>query len=75
MSRIGTEHQAGSDSLLTAAAFFKLRKQYFRGELDDKKFLGVLYGLGAGCVSGSDPSPGYIPVATNGGTAIEAIPS
>jgi len=73
VSRIGTEHQAGSDSLLTAAAFFKLRKQYFRGELDDK-FLGVLFGLGAGCVSGSDPSPGYIPNGT-GGSAIEAIPS
>jgi hypothetical protein len=27
--RIGPQHQAGSDSLLTAATFFKLKNQYF----------------------------------------------
>ena len=45
--RIGPQHQAGSDSLLTACTFFKLTQTHFSGERDLKKFLGVLYGLGA----------------------------
>ena len=35
-----------SDSLLTAATFFKLRQLYFDNAIDDNKYLGVLYGLG-----------------------------
>jgi CCR4-NOT transcription complex subunit 7/8 len=44
--RVGPMHQAGSDSLLTSATFFKLRKVFFDGRIDDKKYLGELYGLG-----------------------------
>lgn len=47
VERIGPMHQAGSDSLLTAAAFFKLVEVYFGGQCDDAKFAGYLYGLGA----------------------------
>jgi CCR4-NOT transcription complex subunit 7/8 len=43
--RKGKEHQAGSDSLLTADTFFSLRAQYFDNDLDDGKFLGQIYGL------------------------------
>jgi len=46
IERIGPQHQAGSDSLLTAATFFKMRKQYFEDSIDDDKYMGVLYGLG-----------------------------
>ena len=46
VQRIGPQHQAGSDSLLTCAVFFKLRQLYFDNVIDDKKYLGVLYGLG-----------------------------
>ena len=46
VDRYGPQHQAGSDSLLTAATFFKLREMFFENEIDDDKFLGVLYGLG-----------------------------
>jgi len=46
VERIGTKHQAGSDSLLTSSAFFKLRKLYFNGKIDDQQWAGVLYGLG-----------------------------
>lgn len=45
VSRIGQQHQAGSDSLLTATTFFKMRQKYFDGTIDDAKYLGVLYGF------------------------------
>ncbi|KAI0693452.1 CAF1-domain-containing protein [Cerioporus squamosus] len=44
--RIGPSHQAGSDSLLTASTFFKMRELYFNDKLDDPEFNGKLYGLG-----------------------------
>jgi len=44
--RIGTSHQAGSDSLLTASTFFKMRELYFSDEVDDLEYNGKLYGLG-----------------------------
>jgi CCR4-NOT transcription complex subunit 7/8 len=50
IERVGPMHQAGSDSLLTAAAFFKLRSVFFGGRIDDAKYAGVLYGLGSGGV-------------------------
>ncbi|ELR15719.1 ccr4associated factor, putative [Acanthamoeba castellanii str. Neff] len=46
VERIGPQHQAGSDSLLTSATFFKMKRMFFENNLDDSKFLGVLYGLG-----------------------------
>ena len=42
--RIGPDHQAGSDSLLTLNVFFKLKDVYFNGFIDEK-YQGVLYGL------------------------------
>lgn len=47
VERVGPMHQAGSDSLLTASTFFKMRQVYFDGAINDK-FIGILYGLGAG---------------------------
>ncbi|KAI0269923.1 CAF1-domain-containing protein [Gloeopeniophorella convolvens] len=44
--RIGPSHQAGSDSLLTASTFFKMRELYFRDQLDHAEYNGKLYGLG-----------------------------
>ncbi len=46
--RIGPMHQAGSDSLLTASTFFKMRETFFHDDLSDEKFIGVLYGYGVG---------------------------
>jgi len=46
VERIGPQHQAGSDSLLTAAAFFKMRSLFFENNIDDDKYMGVLFGLG-----------------------------
>jgi len=47
VSRIGPQHQAGSDSLLTATTFFKMRGRFFEDQIDDDKYMGCLYGLGA----------------------------
>lgn len=44
--RIGPSHQAGSDSLLTASTFFKMRELYFGDNIDDAEYNGKLYGLG-----------------------------
>jgi len=44
--RVGPQHQAGSDSHLTAQTFFKMKKQFFEDQIDDDKYMGVLFGLG-----------------------------
>lgn len=44
VERVGICHQAGSDSLLTACAFRKLKESFFNGATE--KYSGVLYGLG-----------------------------
>jgi len=46
LERIGPQHQAGSDSLLTGATFFKMREMFFEDNIDDAKYCGHLYGLG-----------------------------
>jgi len=46
VERIGPEHNAGSDSLLTQATFFKMRQLFFENELDDGKCLNCIHGLG-----------------------------
>lgn len=48
IARVGQQHQAGSDSLLTCMTFFKMKATFFEDLIDDNKYLGVLYGLGAG---------------------------
>lgn len=50
LERIGPQHQAGSDSLLTGAAFFKMREMFFEDNIDDAKYCGHLYGLGTSFV-------------------------
>ena len=56
VERIGTQHQAGSDSLLTGQAFFKLKKDFFANENDmAEKYSGHLYGLGSSHVQNGNP--------------------
>lgn len=45
ISRIGPQHQAGSDSLLTSDVYFKLRQTIFENIIDDSRFIGHLFGL------------------------------
>ncbi|KAI0061487.1 CAF1-domain-containing protein [Artomyces pyxidatus] len=57
--RIGPSHQAGSDSLLTASTFFKMREIYFHDQIDDDEYNGKLYGLGETfTLSNGLPDPG-----------------
>ena len=48
--RMGAEHQAGSDSLLTMSAYFALARTKFvnpsTGEIDDSKYKNELFGYG-----------------------------
>ena len=44
VERIGTCHQAGSDSLLTCSVFMKLKEGFSQRSMD--KYTNVLYGLG-----------------------------
>uniref|UniRef100_A0A1B6BXZ8 poly(A)-specific ribonuclease n=1 Tax=Clastoptera arizonana TaxID=38151 RepID=A0A1B6BXZ8_9HEMI len=50
LQRVGPQHQAGSDSLLTGMAFFKMREMFFEDNIDDTKYCGHLYGLGTSFV-------------------------
>lgn len=45
--RVGPQHQAGSDALLTGQAFFKMKSLFFEGMIDNERYNGILYGLGA----------------------------
>ncbi|XP_022188647.1 CCR4-NOT transcription complex subunit 7 isoform X1 [Nilaparvata lugens] len=51
LQRVGPQHQAGSDSLLTGMAFFKMREMFFEDNIDDGKYCGHLYGLDTLCSS------------------------
>ncbi|KAG1714208.1 CCR4-NOT transcription complex subunit 7 [Nymphon striatum] len=51
LERIGPQHQAGSDSMLTGASFFKMREMFFEDNIDDAKYCGHLYGLGTSYVT------------------------
>jgi CCR4-NOT transcription complex subunit 7/8 len=50
IARVGVQHQAGSDALLTSRVFFKLRSAYFSDQStgDMETYLGQLFGLSGG---------------------------
>ena len=49
--RIGPQHQAGSDSLLTLRCYFKLReKKETEQVLKNSSYLNIIYGIGKGYI-------------------------
>jgi len=57
VNRIGIQHQAGSDSIITSEIFFKLKAEYFSDDIirGDKN---ILFGMG---VEGDDNEPYFNP--------------
>jgi len=45
IKRIGPQHQAGSDSLLTLSTYFKLKESYFKN-MPESKYANILHGIG-----------------------------
>lgn len=64
LRRVGPQHQAGSDSLLTGMAFFKMRELFFEDNIDKNKYCGHLYGLGSSFIMNGGGGGGG-----NGGSA------
>ena len=68
--RVGRQHQAGSDALLTGQAFFRMQEIYFDDDIDDSKYCGHLFGLGTAHVLAPAFSKQSTPVAaTSDGTS------
>jgi len=85
IERVGRQHQAGSDSLLTGAAFFKMREMFFEDNIDDAKYLGHLYGLGTSYVQNGGnaydqcgygpPGNSHISTPTSNGDTTSSTPT
>lgn len=67
--RIGPQHQAGSDSLLTGQTFFKMKEMFFEDDIDDSKYCGHLYGLGTNFVVNKNNNSSSASLASMAATA------
>ena len=65
VARVGQQHQAGSDSLLTSGVFFKLKSSRLGGRLEPAwaGLYGLAQGVGGGSGSGSGSGSGAAPPA------------
>jgi len=70
VARVGPQHQAGSDSLLTGQTFFRMKEMFFEDDIDDSKYLGHLYGLGTNHIV--PPPASGTPVSTAAAAAAVA---
>eukprot|EP00820_Chromera_velia_P014048 Cvel_24388.t1-p1 / transcript=Cvel_24388.t1 / gene=Cvel_24388 / organism=Chromera_velia_CCMP2878 / gene_product=CCR4-NOT transcription complex subunit 7, putative / transcript_product=CCR4-NOT transcription complex subunit 7, putative / location=Cvel_scaffold2629:21855-26134(+) / protein_length=649 / sequence_SO=supercontig / SO=protein_coding / is_pseudo=false len=61
VTRVGSQHTAGSDSLVTCSTFFALMRNYFDNQIDDGRFSGMLYGLGPGVQQTQQQQGGFTP--------------
>ena len=66
--RVGPQHQAGSDALLTGQTFFRMKEMFFEDDIDDSKYCGHLFGLGTSYVvtpSNTNSSPPITSTSTS----------
>jgi len=67
VERVGPMHQAGSDSMLTNATFFRLADLAFHGvDRIEDKYRGEIYGLGAHSYRGPSKHSGSVAQAVGG---------
>ena len=45
VKRVGSAHQAGSDSLLTGQVFWEVKRMIFNGSVDEEQYVGQVWGL------------------------------
>merc|ERR1719158_1801768 len=62
--RVGPQHQAGSDALLTGQTFFRMKEMFFEDDIDDSKYCGHLFGLGTSYVVAPTNTNSSPPVTT-----------
>lgn len=76
--RLGAEHQAGSDSLLTMSAYFALVKAKFtdsKGNVDDRRFANELFGYGSNHTVRKGPPRGSANSGMDHTTSVGSIAS
>merc|ERR1712198_138335 len=62
--RVGPQHQAGSDALLTGQTFFRMKEMFFEDDIDDSKYCGHLFGLGTSYVVTPSNAISFPPITT-----------
>jgi CCR4-NOT transcription complex subunit 7/8 len=73
LRRVGIAHQAGSDSLLTGHAFFKLVRERFDGKYQHCR--GVLYALSEDAASAATPNVSNSPPTMHNNSQSPSFPS
>jgi len=63
--RVGPQHQAGSDALLTGQTFFRMKEMFFEDDIDDSKYCGHLFGLGTSYVVVPPTPKNSVPVTSS----------
>lgn len=76
VKRLGTAHQAGSDSWVTGKIFWEMRRVVFDGHIDDEQYLGQVWGLnGIGTPAGAQSSANNSNVQSNPQQQGQSTPS
>jgi len=60
IERVGLQHQAGSDSLLTGMTYFRMKEMFFEDNIDEAKYSGHLYGFGTSFAQSNDLTVYYM---------------
>ena len=75
ISRVGRQHQAGSDALLTGQAFFRMKDIYFDDDIDDSLYCGHLFGLGTAHVLAATSTKQSTPCSDTSSSTADTVDS